>query len=100
MALMKCNECGHEVSKKAKTCPSCGAPVKVPPKEYGCGTLLLVLVVMIILLKACSSSESYRTSSSSTVPDSVCKDTIQCWGDKYSSYAGVYCDDHVDVNND
>lgn len=25
MSLIKCKECGHEISKKAKTCPNCGA---------------------------------------------------------------------------
>ena len=28
MALIKCTECGNEVSTKAKACPNCGAPVK------------------------------------------------------------------------
>ena len=28
MALIKCGECGKEISQKAKTCPSCGDPVK------------------------------------------------------------------------
>ena len=28
MALIKCNECGREVSDKAQSCPSCGAPVE------------------------------------------------------------------------
>lgn len=28
MALVKCKECGKEISKKAKKCPHCGAPVK------------------------------------------------------------------------
>lgn len=27
MALIKCPECGKEISDKAKTCPNCGAPV-------------------------------------------------------------------------
>lgn len=27
MALIKCSECGKEISDKAKTCPNCGAPV-------------------------------------------------------------------------
>lgn len=27
MALIKCTECGHEVSDKATNCPHCGAPV-------------------------------------------------------------------------
>lgn len=27
MALMKCDECGKQVSSKAKTCPNCGNPI-------------------------------------------------------------------------
>lgn len=27
MALIKCNECGREVSDKAQSCPGCGAPI-------------------------------------------------------------------------
>ena len=38
MALIKCPECGKEISDKAKSCPNCGAPVlpKVtqPPVKY------------------------------------------------------------------
>ena len=28
MALIKCKECGNEISKKAEKCPNCGAPAK------------------------------------------------------------------------
>lgn len=28
MALVKCKECGHEVSDKASTCPNCGRPIE------------------------------------------------------------------------
>lgn len=31
MALIKCSECGHEVSDKASMCPNCGCPIK----EFG-----------------------------------------------------------------
>ena len=27
--LIKCNECGKEISDKATSCPNCGAPVKI-----------------------------------------------------------------------
>lgn len=30
MALIKCTECGKEVSDKAATCPNCGAPISAP----------------------------------------------------------------------
>ena len=28
MALVKCKECGKEISDKAKTCPNCGCPIE------------------------------------------------------------------------
>lgn len=30
MALIKCGECGKEISDRATACPACGAPVGVP----------------------------------------------------------------------
>ena len=30
MALIKCHECGNEVSTEAKACPKCGAKVRLP----------------------------------------------------------------------
>lgn len=30
MALVKCKECGAQVSTKARTCPSCGSPTRKP----------------------------------------------------------------------
>ncbi len=29
MALIKCTECGREISDKAQTCPGCGAPIEL-----------------------------------------------------------------------
>lgn len=37
MALVKCKECGTEISDKAEACPKCGAK---PPKTSGCTVLL------------------------------------------------------------
>jgi ribosomal protein L37E len=33
MALIKCPECGKDVSDKAKACPHCGCPISEPQKE-------------------------------------------------------------------
>lgn len=30
MALMKCHECGNEISSEAKSCPKCGVTPKTP----------------------------------------------------------------------
>lgn len=40
MALIKCKECGHEVSDKASTCPNCGCPIEKELKCSECGTAL------------------------------------------------------------
>ncbi|MGA2862959.1 MAG: hypothetical protein ABSF95_00560 [Verrucomicrobiota bacterium] len=33
MALIKCSECGKEVSTQATACPHCGCPIAASPKE-------------------------------------------------------------------
>lgn len=33
MALIKCIECGNEISNKAEVCPNCGCPVSETVKE-------------------------------------------------------------------
>lgn len=46
MSLVKCEECGAEVSTEAKACPACGAP---PPKGTSTSTIVLggILVLMV-----------------------------------------------------
>lgn len=52
MALIKCKECGHEVSDKATTCPNCGCPMKVVESENGFSPKKLFKVVIPVLLVA------------------------------------------------
>lgn len=33
MAIIKCPECGHNVSDKAKSCPNCGYVLEIDPIE-------------------------------------------------------------------
>ena len=40
MALIKCNECGKEISDKAKTCIHCGCPIEQEIKCVECGCIL------------------------------------------------------------
>lgn len=44
MPLVKCHECGNEISTEAKTCPKCGAKVKKPVSRV---TMLIVIALGI-----------------------------------------------------
>lgn len=48
MALIKCKECGTDVSSKAETCPKCG--VRIAAKPMGCGTLIGVIFLAGIII--------------------------------------------------
>lgn len=48
MALIKCKECGNQVSSKAQTCPQCGA--RIARKPMGCGGLVGMVLLGVIVL--------------------------------------------------
>ena len=51
MALVKCNECGKEISSKAEKCPNCGAPVvSSVDAARKVGTSLVRIISMFIFL--------------------------------------------------
>lgn len=51
MALIKCKECGDQVSDKAASCPKCGAPIAKKNKgPSGCMMVFLIFVGVLILL--------------------------------------------------
>lgn len=59
MALIKCKECGSEVSSAAETCPKCGA--RVAAKPMGCGTLIGIILLGGIIVSVFSSIFSSGT---------------------------------------
>ncbi|MCL2656849.1 MAG: zinc ribbon domain-containing protein [Betaproteobacteria bacterium] len=72
MALVKCHECGNDVSTEAKTCPKCGAKVVLPkpPKRPTSrfakivgGVLLAVLFVARIITAGEERKEAERQAS-------------------------------------
>ncbi len=49
MAIIKCHECGKDVSTEAKNCPGCGAKVKKQKKPVGIvGIAFTVLIGFIV----------------------------------------------------
>ena len=59
MALMKCRECGHEISSEAASCPRCGAP-KPQKKSSIEGSvqailgIIFVTFLVLMVVRACS----------------------------------------------
>jgi hypothetical protein len=51
MALIKCKECGNEISSEAKTCPQCGATPKTPTNmATAIGSVLFAVLVFWFFL--------------------------------------------------
>ncbi|MDC7831626.1 hypothetical protein [Pseudomonas benzopyrenica] len=102
MALKPCKSCKHLVDPSAKTCPNCGVSKPgVSAKEQLIGTLILLAIIGVVFAKCSGSdSDSGKESASPTpktakVDDATCKADLQCWGDKNSVGASVYCKDPV-----
>ncbi|MGN1370675.1 MAG: zinc ribbon domain-containing protein [Candidatus Coprovivens sp.] len=47
MALIKCRECGKEISDKATTCPNCG--IKIHPIKNIIKIVVILFIVIIVL---------------------------------------------------
>lgn len=58
MAIVKCKECGAEVSDQAKACPKCGAP---PPKETSRLSIALAGIVGITVLSCIVKTDEAAT---------------------------------------
>lgn len=75
MALIKCKECNHDISKSAKTCPNCGA------KNIQTSFLtkfvlgLIVLIVVIKIFDGSSSYEERKTKAEVAVQEKVKEET-------------------------
>jgi len=68
MTLVKCTECGKEVSGDAASCPNCGAPIAASPmvasqvqgkgegiamSSMNCGCMIVLAVAALTLLGFC-----------------------------------------------
>ena len=91
MALIKCRECGKDVSSKAVACPGCGAPPSPRAKQQQVSplvSLIIITVVIGVVVSMCTSSVNKEAG--------CAKDDLQCLGDKAVIAAGVYCKDPIE----
>lgn len=100
MALIKCRECGTEVSSKAAACVKCGAPIKKQASKGAevIGGLVILGLAGWILVEIFGGESSHPSAAEKPAPaESACKaGDLQCLGDKGVVAAGVYCKDEVE----
>ncbi|MDE1179466.1 zinc ribbon domain-containing protein [Paraburkholderia sp.] len=100
MALIKCRECGTEVSSKAPACVKCGAPVKKQMSkgaETAAGLVVFGLIGWILVEIFGGGSGHTGAAEKPTQTEAACNaDDLQCLGDKGVVAAGVYCKDDVE----
>lgn len=94
--MTNCKECKQPVSTSAKACPHCGVKdpaVTAKHKLIGLG----ILIGVVFALSQCASSDpSPEEEKAAAAKEAACKQDLQCWGDKQSVSAGVYCADPVE----
>ncbi len=103
MALIKCHECGNDVSTEAASCPKCGAKVRVvsspiQPKNLTPWQIIFGLFfgVAVIWWLASGNDKTETKAPDSTKSDAECLNDLQCAGDKGIVAAGVYCKSFIE----
>ncbi len=96
MTLKKCKECGKEVSTGASTCPHCGVKNPTVTFKDNVGGAIVLVAIIFGLVKCVSSSEPEKTPEQVAKETAECKKDLQCWGDKNSGTASVYCREEVE----
>lgn len=113
MALINCSECGKQISDKATSCPSCGAPVdqnnlnsfnqqpvghqNVLPsqkKKGGCLKVFLIffaffVVIMMLAIKNSDSSEPSKTTKTESHEESK-KSLLDLDEKSWKQFKGLY----------
>ena len=53
MALIKCPECGQDISTEASFCPHCGC-TSIPKNTEGTGIAIVIFIVMVAFVACCT----------------------------------------------
>ncbi len=98
MALIKCSECGREISDKAGACPGCGAPVSAPGTDPSIAptaahynrdkdTFTGTMVLMVKLAMRAVQELGWKLDQANETLGMVTFQTGMSWG----SWSGVSC---------
>lgn len=71
MALIKCSECGKDISADARACPNCGAK---PPYRPSLAFVLIAGLLVVFGIKASIDSASPPQQSAPKTPEQIARD--------------------------
>ncbi|MCK0153882.1 zinc ribbon domain-containing protein [Alcanivorax sp. S6407] len=66
MALIKCKECGKEISKSAKSCPHCGAPADKAKGGFNLAKFMVVLLGAVFIISLFNDEPTTNTRTPAT----------------------------------
>jgi zinc-ribbon domain len=104
MALIKCSECGREISDRAEACPGCGAPVTANPEQRLAGAPTAVhynpdtrtfsgsMTLMVKLAMRAVQELGWKLDQTNEDVGLVTFETGMSWG----SWSGVSCSLNID----
>lgn len=73
MALRKCKDCGKEISKRADSCPHCGAPIR----KTSLFTWIVTIIIGLVIIGAITEDSTTLTTSDREQSESKAKLEIQ-----------------------
>lgn len=97
MALIKCPECGKDVSSGAESCPNCGHPISKKRKKKKKGSCLSVILFIILAFVALFIL--IPTSDEEETKGTDAKKTTQTEKEKEKEYIVCTADELVDILN-
>lgn len=94
MAMIKCPECGKEISDKAKVCPNCGVKIK------GKNNIILIIIIVVLFIVILGSTyfvihnkedkkDTQEKNQENTVDETETNDIIKEQEDKYERYVDI-----------
>ena len=99
MSLSPCRECGHKVSKQAKTCPSCGVDNPVVGVLSSISNLIKLFLVGILawaFISTLTTDDEKEPVKESVIDEETCKQDLNCWYDKHGAKMKVACGNAVE----
>lgn len=99
MALVKCPECGNEISDKAKSCPTCGYLIKRNDPKNRLHKVLISIILIIVLIVGIIITIIFTTNDKKTnfnkLEDEIfihAKELQDTYGKISIDCAKIYCD--------